>query len=272
MTMRNRIIFVAGSLVAIAAVLIALSRVVTYLSAALRPEQEWKIHDRNRPQPPIVTPGDASAQDPAMAGPPSDGIVLFHGKDLSQWRAADGGPAKWKVGDGYFEVVPKTGNIHTRQAFGDCQLHVEWAAPYPPHGEDQDRGNSGVYLMSLYEIQVLDSYQNKTYPDGQAAAVYGQYPPLVNACRPPGQWQTYDIIFHGPRFDKEGKLLRPAFITVLHNRVLAQDHVAIMGPTEHQKRPPYHVTPDKLPLMLQDHDHRVRFRNIWVRELAEDGP
>jgi len=234
-------------------------------------EQQGKLHDRNRPQPPVITPGDCSTEDhPGRV--PSDAVVLFDGKDLSKWKAADGGPAKWKVGDGFFEVVPQTGDMYTRQAFGDCQLHVEWAAPTPAHGEDQDRGNSGVFLHGLYEVQVLDCYQSKTYPDGQTAAIYGQYPPLVNACRPPGKWQIYDIVFHGPRFDPAGKLLRAAYITVLHNGVLVQDHVRIMGPTEHMKRPPYHATPEKLPLKLQDHNHPVRFRNIWIREVAEEGP
>jgi hypothetical protein len=152
-------------------------------------------------------------------------------------------------------------------SFGDCQLHVEFAEPNPPKGEDQDRGNSGVFLQGLYEIQVLDSYQSKTYADGQAGAVYGQFPPLVNASRPPGQWQTYDIVFHGPRFDAAGKLLRPAHITVLHNGVLVQDNVEPTGPTGHHKRPPYTAGPDKLPLSLQDHNHPVRYRNIWLREL-----
>ncbi len=268
--MRKRIILAAGGLIATAAVLLAIAMPGTHLIGGARSEQQWQIHDRNRPQPPIITPGEASTAD-RPGRPPSDAVVLFDGKDLSQWEAADGGPAKWKVENGYFEVAPKTGDMHTKQAFGDCQLHVEWATPYPPHGEDQDRGNSGVFLMSLYEIQVLDSYGSKTYADGQAAAVYGQYPPLVNACRPPGQWQTYSIIFHGPRFDREGKLLRPAFVTVLHNGVLVQDHVAIMGPTAHKQRPPYHVTPVRLPLKLQDHSHPVRYRNLWIRELAENG-
>ena len=161
-----------------------------------------------------------------------------------------------------------TGYIHTLQPFGDCQLHVEFAEPVPPVGEDQGRGNSGVFLMGLYEIQVLDSYQNKTYADGQASGVYGQFPPQVNASRPPGQWQTYDIVFHGPRFDKDGKVLRPARVTVLHNGVLVQDNVELSGPTEHHQRPPYKATPDKLPLALQDHGNPVRFRNIWIRELG----
>lgn len=228
---------------------------------------QWQIHDRNRPQPPVITPGEASTQDQA-GKPPSDAIIVFDGKDLDGWESVKGGPALWKVGDGYLEVVPHTGDIKTKQAFGDCQLHVEWAAPDPPRGQDQDRGNSGVYLMTLYELQVLDSYQSITYPDGQAAAIYGQYPPMVNACRPPGQWQTYDVIFHGPVFDQAGKLLRPAIETVLHNGVLVQDHVALTGPTAHGERPPYHVQPAKLPLQLQDHNHPVRFRNIWIREIA----
>lgn len=228
----------------------------------------WKIHDRNRPQPRVITPGECSTQD-HPGQPPSDAIVLFDGKDLNNWESVDGGPARWTVGDGYFATAPKTGSIRTKASYGDCQLHVEYMPPNPPHGVDQDRGNSGVYLHSLYEVQVLDSYHSITYPDGQAGAIYGEYPPLVNACRPPGQWTTYDIIFHGPRFDSTGKLTRPATMTVLHNGVLVQDHVTLTGPTEHMKRLPYKVTPEKLPLMLQDHNHPVRYRNLWIRELAE---
>ncbi|HVO57861.1 MAG TPA: DUF1080 domain-containing protein [Dongiaceae bacterium] len=229
-------------------------------------DPKWEIHDRNRPVPPVVTPGTKSTQESAGKAP-SDAVVLFDGKDLSQWVQADGSAAKWKVENGYFEVVPKTGELHTKQAFGDCQLHVEFREPDPPKGEDQDRGNSGVFLMGKYEIQVLDSYNSKTYADGQAGAVYGQYPPLVNASRAPGQWQSYDIIFHGPRFDANGKLTRPARVTVLHNGVLVQDNVELTGPTGHHMRPPYEAGPDKLPLALQDHNHPVRYRNIWIREL-----
>jgi hypothetical protein len=229
-------------------------------------DTKWKIHDPARPVPPVIDSGTPSTQDsPGRA--PSDAVVLFDGKDLSKWADKDGGAAKWKVENGYFEVVPKTGYLHTREAFGDCQLHVEFSEPNPPKGVDQDRGNSGVFLHGLYEIQVLDSFQSKTYADGQAAAVYGQYPPLVNASRPPGQWQTYDIIFHGPRFDAAGKLLRPARETVFHNGVLVQDNVELSGPTAHGERPPYKPTPEKLPLALQDHNHPVRYRNIWIREL-----
>lgn len=229
-------------------------------------DPKWKIHDTDRPVPPVVTPGTSSTPD-APGRPPSDAIVLLDGKDLAKWAHKDGSPAKWKVENGYAEVVAKTGEIHTIQAFGDCQLHVEFSEPTPPHGESQERGNSGVFLMGLYEIQVLDSYENKTYADGQASAVYGQYPPQVNASRPPGQWQWYDIVFHGPRFDAAGKLLRPARVTVFHNGVLVQDNVEPTGPTGHHQRPPYVAGPDKLPLALQDHGNPVRYRNIWIREL-----
>jgi hypothetical protein len=228
-------------------------------------DTKWKIHDPDRPLPPVIDPGTPSTQE-SPGRPPSDAVILFDGKDLSKWSHKDGSPAKWKVANGYLETVPKTGYLYTRDAFGDCQLHVEFAEPVPPQGESQGRGNSGVFLMGLYEIQVLDSYENKTYADGQAGAVYGQYPPLVNASRPPGQWQSYDIVFHGPRFDKAGKLLRPARVTVLHNGVLVQDNVEPSGPTANGQRPPYSPQPDRLPLALQDHGQPVRFRNIWIRE------
>ena len=235
-------------------------------SVAAQTEQKWKSKDRNRPAPAAVDPGMPGTET-STGRAPSDAMVLFDGKDLAQWTQKDGSPAKWKVVDGYFEVVPKTKDIITKQPFGDMQLHVEFREPAPPVGDDQDRGNSGVIIMGLYEIQVLDSYQSKTYPDGQVGAVYGQYPPLVNVSRPPGQWQTYDIIFHAPRFDASGKLLRPAHVTVLQNGVLVQDNVEIHGPTATGK--PYEAHAAKLPLELQDHNHPVRFRNIWVRELTD---
>src|SRR6267143_1238557 len=237
-------------------------RTVLLLAAFSHPcyaqvQTTWKIHDLKRPLPPVIDPATASTQEsPGRA--PSDAVVLFDGKNLSRWIDKDGTAAKWKVENGY---------INTRDSFGDCQLHIEFAEPVPQKGEGQERGNSGVFLMGLYEIQVLDSYENKTYADGQASAVYGQYPPLVNASRPPGQWQTYDIVFHGPRFDKEGKLTRPARVTVLHNGVLVQDNVELSGPTAHGERPPYKAQPDKLPLALQDHGNPVHYRNIWIREL-----
>jgi hypothetical protein len=228
--------------------------------------QEWAIHDTSRPQPKVVDPGTPSAAD-EPGRPPADAIVLFDGKDLSRWRSDKGGPAPWKVENGYMEVVKGTGGIRTEQGFGDGQLHLEWRAPSPPVGEGQDRGNSGVFLMGMYEVQVLDSYQSRTYPDGQAGALYGQFPPLVNPTRPPGEWQTYDIVFRAPRFGDGGRLLRPARATVLLNGVLVQDARELTGPTAHKQRPPYAAHADRLPIGLQDHDHPVRFRNIWIREL-----
>src|ERR1700722_15939776 len=232
-------------------------------------QTQWKPHDMNRPAPTVVDPGVASTQD-VVGRAPSDAGVLFGGRVLSEGAQKDGSPAKWKLGSGYFETVPKSGYIYTKKAFGDCQLHVEFATPSPAAGQGQDRGNSGVFLMGLYEIQVLDSYNNKTYADGSAAAVYGQYPPLVNASRPPGQWQTYDIVFHAPMFGGDGKVLKKARVTVFHNGVLVQDNVEIQGTTSTDK-PEYNAGPEKLPLALQDHNHPVRFRNIWVRELGEGG-
>jgi hypothetical protein len=238
------------------------------LSMAQVPTIKWKIHDPNRPNPPIITPGTPSTQDTAGTAP-SDAVVLFDGKDLSKWVDKDGKPAAWKVENGYMEVAAKTGNISSRDSFGDCQLHIEFSEPTPAEGESQERGNSGVFLMSTYEIQVLDSYENKTYADGQGGAVYGQYPPLVNASRPPGQWQSYDVIFHAPRF-ASGKLKIPARVTLLHNGVLVQDNVVLTGPTAHGERPAYKAGSEKAPLQLQDHGNPVRYRNIWIRELHEE--
>lgn len=227
---------------------------------------EWQVHDLNRPLPPVIEPGPAGPPVPA----PQDAIVLFDGRDLSQWTNSKGGPAGWKIEDGFMEVVDKTGSILSREKFGDCQLHIEWAVPLPADGKGQDRGNSGVFLMNAYEIQVLDCYGNETYADGMTASVYGQFPPLVNACRPPGQWQTYDIVFSRPRFDADGQLRQPAFLTVFHNGVLVHNHVQLTGPTAHKQRPPYKIHPDRLPLSLQDHGNPVRFRNIWIRDLERE--
>jgi hypothetical protein len=200
---------------------------------------------------------------------PADAIVLFDGTGLAQWCGEDGGEAKWSVQDGAL-VCPGIGeDIFTRRTFGDVQLHVEWAAPAPPKGQGQGRGNSGVFLMGLYEVQILDSYQNETYADGQAASLYGQYPPLVNACRPPGEWQSYDIVFRRPRFEPDGTLASPARMTVFHNNVLVQDARELWGPTMWLQHFPYSLHPDRLPVSLQDHGNPVRFRNIWVRELNE---
>jgi hypothetical protein len=208
-------------------------------------------------EPPVIDPGP-------VGGPPSDAIVLFDGKDLSKWRGEKKDIPGWKVESGYMEVGPGTGNIFSREEFGDIQLHVEWAAPAEVKGEGQGRGNSGVYLLGRYEIQVLDCYQNKTYPDGQTAAFYGNAAPLVNACRKPGEWQIYDIVFHAPKTGPDGQV-EPGSFTVFHNGVLVQDHILIKGePTTAASLKGAAV---KGPLVLQDHGNPVRFRNIWLRKL-----
>ena len=212
-------------------------------------------------EPPIVTAGRTSAD------PPSDAIVLFDGKDLSRWRGQDGAPAKWTIRDGYVEVAPGAGDIATRDGFGDVQLHIEWATPAVQKGEGQERGNSGVFLMERYEIQILDSYDNKTYFHGQAGSVYKQHAPLVNASRRPGEWQTYDIVFHAPRFDEQGKVIDRARVTVIHNGVLVQNNVEIYGIT-YNDRPALYIAHDlRQPLRLQDHGNPMRYRNIWIRRL-----
>ena len=250
---------------AIALAMAATESLGTAATAAGQSPEDFPIHSLTRPQPPVVDPGPPGT----MQRPPSDAIVLFGGQSLSGWRSADssGKPARWKLADDYMEVAAGTGNIASVREFGDVQLHIEWMAPVPAHGEGQERGNSGVFLMGIYEVQVLDSYHNTTYPDGQAGAIYGQYPPLVNASRPPGEWQTYDIVFHRPHFDANGNVTSKARMTILHNGVLVQDNVVLTGPTAHKARPPYARHADRLPLILQDHADPVRYRNIWVREL-----
>jgi hypothetical protein len=212
------------------------------------------------PVPPVVTPGENNL-------PPSDAIVLFDGTTLDEWVSLKGEKAAWEVKDGVLTVVPKAGMISTRKSFGNCQLHIEWRTPAVVKGEGQGRGNSGVFLMGKYEVQVLDSYENSTYPNGQAASVYKQLIPLVNACKPPGEWQSYDVIFTAPVFDEKGMLLKPAWITLLHNGILVQNNTEIQGPTEYIGKPVYKAHPDKMPLSLQDHGNPVSFRNIWIREL-----
>lgn len=206
------------------------------------------------PEPPVIKPGEGN-------GPPSDAIVLFDGKNFDAWQGAN----NWKVDeDGGFTVK---GPLQSKQGFGDCQLHIEFMCPSPPRGEGQGRGNNGVGLMGArYEIQILDSYENKTYPEGQCGALYNQKPPMVNASRKPGEWQTYDIFFTAPRFGEDGKVTRPAFITVLHNGVLVHNNVEVTGPTHYDRPPVYAKHRDKEPLVLYYHGDPVRFRNIWVRE------
>jgi 3-keto-disaccharide hydrolase len=234
--------------------------------ANAQPSTRWPIHSLDRPTPPVVKPPASTWS----VAPPGDATVLFGGSDLGHWQKEnDGGAAGWKVENGYVEVVPGAGGIASRDKFGDAQLHIEWMTPLPAVGESQERGNSGVFLMGRYEVQVLDSYENRTYADGQASAVYGQYPPLVNVSRPPGEWQSYDIVFHRPRFDAAGKVTSPARMTVLHNGVLVQDNVVLSGPTAHQRRPPYEKHDDRLPMSLQDHGTKVRYRNIWIRDMEQ---
>ena len=222
-------------------------------------QSRWRVHDIERPEPAIIDLG-------STVQAPSDAIVLFDGNDLNQWTSQDGSPAAWKVEDGYFEVNGR-GNIVSRPKFGSCQLHLEWATPMEVVGKGQGRGNSGVMLMTFYEIQILDSFENRTYSDGQAAAIYGQHPPLVNASRCPGEWQTFDIVFEAPEF-AEDKLLRPAYVTVLHNGIIVHHRTEIVGRVAHEDPAQYAPHATEMPILLQDHGNPIRFRNIWVRPLT----
>jgi hypothetical protein len=230
---------------------------IGYRDTPLIPGTRWRVHDADRPPPPVVAPGREGS-------PPSDAVVLFDGRDASAWKCGDG-PCAWKVEGGAMEVNG-TGSIETREHFGDCQLHVEWAAPKVVRGSSQGRGNSGVFLMGRYEVQVLDSFENRTYADGQAAALYGQHPPLVNASRAPGEWQSYDVVFRAPRFEGDA-LAEPARITVIHNGVVVHDAQAFLGGTRHREVAAYEPHPAQGPIVLQDHGDPVRFRNIWVRRM-----
>lgn len=231
---------------------------VGYTDTPVIPGTQWRVHDAARPQPRVVTPG-------TDGGPPSDATVLFDGTTLDGWVGRDGA-AQWKLENGYMEVAPGTGNIHTSKEFGSVQLHLEFMSPTEVKGESQGRGNSGVFLMGRYEVQVLDCYDNPTYADGTTGAVYGQYPPLVNACRKPGEWQTYDIVFEAPEFDGD-TLVKPAYVTVFLNGLVLHNRVELMGGTRHREVASYATHPATGPLELQDHGDLVRFRNIWVREL-----
>lgn len=254
----------------IAATFLGSAMPLAFGSAILHAQLEtgWKAHDLRRPAPAVVTP----ASEDRHGGPPSDAIILFDGTDLKAWRDNNDGDADWEIQDGVLVAKPKAGYIFTRENFGDCQLHVEWAIPDPPKQKGQSRGNSGVFLMGVFEVQVLDSFNNHSYADGGAGAVYGQHPPLVNASRKPRQWQTYDIIFNAPKFDGQGKLTDKAQLTLLHNGVLVQHNSQIMGPTNWIRHGWYKKNVTQGPIALQDHDSPVKFRNIWVRRIEPREP
>jgi hypothetical protein len=237
------------------------------------PGTPWHVHDGARPQPRVVTPGATFS---LLAPPPSDAVVLFDGHDLSKWESAKGGEPAWTVAGGVLEVVPKSGNIHTKQRFADFQLHLEYAEPAEVKGKGQGRGNSGVLINGMYEVQILDSYDSPTYPDGQAGALYGQTPPLVNACKPPGEWQSYDILFESPRWDAAGVLVKRAAVTVIQNGVALHNHREFFGSTDGINGVPHKslgaylkAHPPEVTIELQEHRNPVRFRNIWIRELGE---
>ncbi len=227
----------------------------------LEPNSQWHVHDPTRTQPPVVVPGTFSQ----MAAPPSDAIVLFNGQDLSQWNDSQGNPAPWVIQDGA-AITTKT-DIFTRQKFGDIQLHLEFREPLPATGKGQNRGNSGIFFMGCYEIQVLNCFSNKTYPDGATGAIYAQHPPLANACLPPGEWQTYDIVFTRPHFGEDGSVITPAYATVILNGVVVQNHQAFRGTTTGCAVGEYSMRETTGPLGLQYHLDTVAFRNIWVRPI-----
>lgn len=228
-----------------------------YDDTPMIPGSEFRVHQQDRPQPPRVIPPETNGA-PECA-PPSDAIVLFNGTSLEHFDENT-----WKVKDGI--LIAGHGNLQTKEAFGDCQMHIEWRTPNPPEGEPANMGNSGVFFMGLYELQIYDSYSSKIYADGSAAAMYAQTPPLVNVCRKPGEWQSFDVIFTAPVFE-DNKLVEPGWITVLHNGVLVHNRTQILGPTAHRAYEPYKPHAAELPLMIQGHGSPVTFRNIWIRKL-----
>ena len=238
-----------GTVLSVVAALVTLASLSAAEAAEYLTGIQWA-------EPKVVDPGP-------VGGPPCNAVVLFDGKDMSQWDGAE----KWTVRDGC--VISGEGAPRSKPTFGNCQVHLEWMAPEKVEGQGQGRGNSGIFLMGIYEVQILDSYENATYFDGQAGAIYKQHPPLVNACRKPGEWQTYDIIWTAPRFNEQGELAEPAYVTVLHNGVLIQNHFKLEGDTPYNRPPAYTKHADKLPISLQYHGNPVRFRNIWVREIPE---
>jgi len=244
-----------------------------YTDTPMLPSGKWHVHDPDRTKPPVVNSGATFSHG---ASAPSDAIVLFDGTDLSKWEGAKGAAPEWAIHEDYMEVKTNTGNIHTKDKFDDFQLHLEFAEPLKVEGDSQERGNSGVFLHGRegqggYELQVLDCYNNPTYPDGQCGALYGQSPPLVNACKKPGQWQTYDIFFEAARWNENHELIRPASVTVIQNGLLIHHKQPLLGPTGHKTLASYSKElSDKAPIELQDHHTPVRYRNIWIRNITED--
>jgi hypothetical protein len=265
--MKTFSVYAFGAAVCCAGSAYAASVAPSFYGDARDDHHPWAIHDGNRPQPKIITPGTFSSQD-QPGKPPSDAVILFDGNDISKWEAdsGEGVPTKWIAKNGCMECVPGSGYVRTKEKIGDCQLHVEWAAPTKVEGSSQGRGNSGVFLMGLVEVQVLDNYNNPTYADGMAGSVYGVNPPLANALRPPGEFQVYDIIFRRPIW-KDGKEIDPGYVTVFENGVCVQDHTRLEGGTGHMARSRPGPFPAAGPLKLQDHGNPVRYRNIWYRPL-----
>lgn len=263
----NAIVLAAAGFAGVAVPTSAEPPVLGYTDTPMLPSGKWHVHDPDRPKPTVVTSGSTFSQD---AAPPSDAIVLFNGSDFSKWEGDKGEP-KWTIHEDYMEVTPHTGYIHTKENFGDFQLHLEFAEPSKVEGDSQGRGNSGVFLQNVYEVQVLDSYNNPTYPDGSCGAIYGQSPPMVNACKKPGQWQTYDIFFEAARWNDNHELVSPAYVTVIQNGLLIHNHQAILGPTGHRELAKYSKElPATGPIALQDHGNPVRYRNIWIRPIQEE--
>ena len=265
---KSAVLLAAGAL-ALGAVVYAQER-----QGPQQPWSKWHVHDMSRPTPPIITPPTPSTQE-QPGQPPSDAIVLFDGKDLSHWQSPDGSPPTFTLQDGVMlstnlKNPRNTKDVQSKEKWGDIQLHLEWSEPTPPKGTSQGRGNSGILFFGIYEVQVLDSYKDDTYADGQCGAIYGQYPPLVNACRPPGEFQTYDIVFHAPLFDDQKKVIRPGTFTVFQNGVLIQDHVQLTGTTAHGHEPRYDYFQPTGKLQIQDHGNKVRYRQIWIRKLGPE--
>ena len=254
---------------AVAALVAVVFGSAAYVGADVRERyMQWEVHDTNRPLPPVVDPGYPGTQDKTGKAP-SDAVIIYDGTNTDALHKGNGEAVEWRVTeDGALATVRGKGGAQTKQAFGDMQLHVEWRTPESQaNGKGQGRGNSGIFIMGKYEIQVLDNKGNDTYADGMAGSIYGQCPPMVNAGRGIDQWQTYDIIWRAPKFNDDGSLAKPAYVTVLHNGVLVQDHQEVLGPTKHKQRTEYTKHEAKLPIVFQNHGEEAHYRNIWVREL-----